>query len=388
MPDNNADFGILIVSLLAFLAAGAVSFASTPLVRMLAEKIGAIDVPRDARRMHKKPIPRLGGLAIFFGFLFAILLFGRIDHQTRGILLGAVIIVVLGVIDDSHPLGPKLKFAVQVAAALMPVLHGVVIERFSNPNIFSDNPYINLGVLSIPLTIVWIVGITNAVNLIDGLDGLAIGVSSIACFSLFAIAVMVSEPFVAIIMAALAGACIGFMPYNLNPARMFMGDTGATFLGYMLAVVSIQGLFKFYAVVSFAVPFLILGLPIFDTLYAIVRRLRHGQNPMKPDRGHVHHRLIDMGFSQKQSVAILYAMSGILGLSAVVLTTSGELKAMLLLIAVIVAAMIGVRVVAGNMFSGAGRAQDGPGSEAQEEAPPQDGAENETPEESEKNEED
>ena len=388
MPDNNADFGILIVSLLAFLAAGAVSFASTPLVRMLAEKIGAIDVPRDARRMHKKPIPRLGGLAIFFGFLFAILLFGRIDHQTRGILLGAVIIVVLGVIDDSHPLGPKLKFAVQVAAALMPVLHGVVIERFSNPNIFSDNPYINLGVLSIPLTIVWIVGITNAVNLIDGLDGLAIGVSSIACFSLFAIAVMVSEPFVAIIMAALAGACIGFMPYYLNPARMFMGDTGATFLGYMLAVVSIQGLFKFYAVVSFAVPFLILGLPIFDTLYAIVRRLRHGQNPMKPDRGHVHHRLIDMGFSQKQSVAILYAMSGILGLSAVVLTTSGELKAMLLLIAVIVAAMIGVRVVAGNMFSGAGRAQDGPGSEAQEEAPPQDGAENETPEESEKNEED
>ena len=388
MPDNNADFGILIVSLLAFLAAGAVSFASTPLVRMLAEKIGAIDVPRDARRMHKKPIPRLGGLAILFGFLFAILLFGRIDHQTRGILLGAVIIVVLGVIDDSHPLGPKLKFAVQVAAALMPVLHGVVIERFSNPNIFSDNPYINLGVLSIPLTIVWIVGITNAVNLIDGLDGLAIGVSSIACFSLFAIAVMVSEPFVAIIMAALAGACIGFMPYNLNPARMFMGDTGATFLGYMLAVVSIQGLFKFYAVVSFAVPFLILGLPIFDTLYAIVRRLRHGQNPMQPDRGHVHHRLIDMGFSQKQSVAILYAMSGILGLSAVVLTTSGELKAMLLLIAVIVAAMIGVRVVAGNMFSGAGRAQDGPGSEAQEEAPPQDGAENETPEESEKNEED
>lgn len=388
MPDNNADFGILIVSLLAFLAAGAVSFASTPLVRMLAEKIGAIDVPRDARRMHKKPIPRLGGLAIFFGFLFAILLFGRIDHQTRGILLGAVIIVVLGVIDDSHPLGPKLKFAVQVAAALMPVLHGVVIERFSNPNIFSDNPYINLGVLSIPLTIVWIVGITNAVNLIDGLDGLAIGVSSIACFSLFAIAVMVSEPFVAIIMAALAGACIGFMPYNLNPARMFMGDTGATFLGYMLAVVSIQGLFKFYAVVSFAVPFLILGLPIFDTLYAIVRRLRHGQNPMQPDRGHVHHRLIDMGFSQKQSVAILYAMSGILGLSAVVLTTSGELKAMLLLIAVIVAAMIGVRVVAGNMFSGAGRAQDGHGSEAQEEAPPQDGAENETPEESEKNEED
>lgn len=388
MPDNNADFGILIVSLLAFLAAGAVSFASTPLVRVLAEKIGAIDVPRDARRMHKKPIPRLGGLAIFFGFLFAILLFGRIDHQTRGILLGAVIIVVLGVIDDSHPLGPKLKFAVQVAAALMPVLHGVVIERFSNPNIFSDNPYINLGVLSIPLTIVWIVGITNAVNLIDGLDGLAIGVSSIACFSLFAIAVMVSEPFVAIIMAALAGACIGFMPYNLNPARMFMGDTGATFLGYMLAVVSIQGLFKFYAVVSFAVPFLILGLPIFDTLYAIVRRLRHGQNPMQPDRGHVHHRLIDMGFSQKQSVAILYAMSGILGLSAVVLTTSGELKAMLLLIAVIVAAMIGVRVVAGNMFSGAGRAQDGPGSEAQEEAPPQDGAENETPEESEKNEED
>ena len=146
-------------------------------------------------------------------------------------------------------------------------------------------------------------------------------------------------------MAALAGACIGFMPYNMNPAKIFMGDTGSAFLGYILATVSIQGLFKFYAIISFAVPFLILGLPIFDTVFAILRRVLSGKNPMAADRGHVHHRLIDMGFNQKQSVAILYAMSALLGLSAVVLTTSGEIKAMLLVLAVIAAAMLSVRLV-------------------------------------------
>ena len=146
-------------------------------------------------------------------------------------------------------------------------------------------------------------------------------------------------------MAALAGACLGFLPYNRNPARMFMGDTGSTFLGYVLATVSIQGLFKYYAVVSFAVPFLILGLPMFDTLFAIVRRLAHGQNPMAPDRGHIHHRLIDMGLSQKQAVAALYVISSILGLSAVVLTSSGAVKAMLFLLALAVAAFLASRVI-------------------------------------------
>ena len=328
---------------LALLAALVVSFLTTPLVKSFAYKVGAIDVPKDARRMHKKPIPRLGGLAIFFGFMVSILLFVRITPEMKSILLGAVVIVVLGVVDDIMALPALLKFVIQIVAALIPALHGVTIQAFSNPNIFSRNPYWVLGWLSVPLTVLWIVAITNAVNLIDGLDGLADGVSAISATTVLVIALMASEIQVAIVMAALVGACVGFMPYNLNPAKMFMGDTGATFLGYILATMSIQGLFKFYAVISFAVPFLILGLPIFDT--AFIRRIVHGQNPMHADRGHIHHRLIDMGLSQKQAVATLYVISAILGLSAVVLTTGGEGRAMLFLAALCIVAAVAAQVV-------------------------------------------
>ena len=317
---------------LALLTALVVSFLMTPVVKSFAYKVGAIDVPKDARRMHHKPIPRLGGLAIFAGFMVSI-------------LLGAVIIVVLGVVDDIMALPAKLKFVVQIAAALIPALNGVSIQALSNPNIFSGNAYWVLDWLSIPITVLWIVGITNAVNLIDGLDGLANGVSAISAATVLVIALICSETQVAIVMAALVGACVGFLPYNLNPAKMFMGDTGATFLGFILATMSIQGLFKFYAVISFAVPFLILGLPIFDTAFAMIRRVAHGQSPMHADRGHIHHRLIDMGLNQKQAVATLYVISGILGLSAVVLTTGGEAKAMLLLVALCIVAVVAARVV-------------------------------------------
>ena len=329
----------------ALLCAFAVSFLMCPLVKSFAYRIGAIDVPKDNRRMHKKPVPRLGGLAIFLGFMVSMLLFVRINHQLKGILLSASIIVVLGVVDDMSPLRASFKFCVQIVAALVAVFHGVVIEILSNPNVFAENPYWELNWLSIPITVLWIVGITNAVNLIDGLDGLACGVSTISAVSMLVIALLVSEGDVALVMASLVGACLGFMPYNRNPAKMFMGDTGSTFLGYILATISIQGLFKYYAIVSFAVPFLILGLPMFDTLFAIIRRLAHGQNPMAPDRGHIHHRLIDMGLSQKQAVAALYVISSILGLSAVVLTSSGAVKAMLLLLALAVAAFLASRVI-------------------------------------------
>lgn len=338
------EIKFILFAFAAFALAAVVAFASTPLVKVLAHKVGAVDVPRDSRRMHKVPIPRLGGLAIFLGFLFAVLLFVDITPQLQGILLGAVVIVILGIVDDIIPLPALLKFVVQIFAALIVVYHGTEIRMFTNPNVFSENPYINLGSWSTPITVIWIVAITNAVNLIDGLDGLAVGVSSIAAVSLFIIALIVPEPNIAILMAALAGSCIGFMPYNLNPAKIFMGDTGSTFLGFILASVSIQGLFKFYALISFAVPFLILGLPIFDTMFAIGRRLLHGQNPMKADRGHVHHRLIDMGFNQKQSVTILYLMSGLLGLSAVVLTSSGEIKALFMILAILLAIVIGAKV--------------------------------------------
>ena len=331
---------------LALLVALVVSFLMTPVVKTFAYKVGAIDVPKDARRMHHVPIPRLGGLAIFIGFIFSILLFANVrgDRQMQGILLGAVVIVVLGVVDDITPLPAMFKFVVQIGAALIHATHGVVIQVLSNPNLFSDSPYWILGRLAVPATVLWIVAITNSVNLIDGLDGLANGVSAISATTMLVIALLVSETQVSIVMAALVGACVGFMPYNMNPAKMFMGDTGATFLGFILATMSIQGLFKFYAVVSFAVPFLILGLPIFDTAFAFVRRIAHGQSPMHADRGHIHHRLIDMGLSQKQAVATLYVISAILGLSAVVLTTTTELKAMVFFVSLCIVAGVAARV--------------------------------------------
>ena len=341
---NNQAFGHIVLALVVALI---VSFLMTPVVKSFAYKVGAIDVPRDARRMHKVPIPRLGGLAIFIGFMISVFLFVNIrgDRAMQSILMGAVVIVVLGVLDDIMALPALLKFVVQIAAACIPALNGVVIQAISNPNVFSDNLYWVLDGLSVPITVLWIVGVTNAVNLIDGLDGLANGVSAISATTVLVIALMASELPVAMMMAALVGACVGFMPYNTNPAKMFMGDTGAMFLGYILATMSIQGLFKFYAVISFVVPFLILGLPIFDTAFAFTRRIAHGQSPMHADRSHIHHRLIDMGLNQKQAVATLYVISAILGLSAVVLTTGGEQKAMLLFATLCIVAVVSARVV-------------------------------------------
>lgn len=338
----------LIIWVLAALAtAFVISFVCTPVVRQFANRSGVgVDIPKDDRRMHKTPIPRIGGLAIFMGFIVGVLIFAEVSTELRGILIGLVLIVVISLIDDITPLPALLRFGVQIIAAGIAVMHGVRIEFLSNINIFSDQAYVHLNEwLSIGITVVWIVAITNSVNFIDGLDGLAVGVSTISSMCMLIIALLVSEPNVAIVMAALVGACAGFMPYNLNPAKIFMGDVGAMSIGFILATLSIQGLFKFYAIVSFAVPFLILALPIFDEVFAVVRRLLKGQNPMSPDRGHVHHRLIDMGFSQKQAVAIMYTMSGILGLTAVVLTASGEIRAMFLVLAFLLVGFIAWRVV-------------------------------------------
>ena len=332
----------------ALVTAMVVALITTPVVRALAFRVGAVDVPKDSRRMHDHPIPRMGGLAIFFGFILSAIIYVEITPQFQGMMLGAVIIVVLGIFDDIYALGAKFKLLVQIAAALVAVHFGNVIQIISNPNVLSPNPYWDLGWLAVPATVLWIVAITNAVNLIDGLDGLACGVSTISSMTMLVISLAVADGPVAVIMAALAGGCIGFLPYNLNPAKIFMGDTGSTFLGFVLAVMSIQGLFKFYTIISFAVPFLMLGLPIFDTCFAFIRRIAHGQSPMHPDRSHVHHRLIDMGFNQKQAVAVLYIISAILGLCAVVLTTSGELKAMLLLLALCAAGAVSGRIFLSN----------------------------------------
>ena len=327
----------------AFIVSFAFTFATTPLVRRFAFKIGAIDIPKDNRRMHKKPTPRIGGLAIIFGFTVATLCFAQPSRQLYGTLAGAAIIAVMGVIDDCKNLPAKLKFVIQIIAALVVVFAGdIKIDVFTNPNFLSDNPYWVLPEwLSVTLTVIWIVFITNAVNFIDGLDGLAAGVSAIMSISLAFISIRVGEYSIAILGIALMGSCFGFLPFNFNPAKIFMGDTGSTFLGFMLATLSIQGVFKSYAVISFAVPLLILGLPLFDALFAMIRRILRGQSPMTADRGHLHHRLVDMGFSQKQTVFILYAISGVLGITAVLLAESGVLRALLLVICVLILLLIG-----------------------------------------------
>ena len=327
----------------AFIVSFAFTFATTPLVRRFAFKIGAIDIPKDNRRMHKKPTPLIGGLAIIFGFTVATLCFAQPSRQLYGTLAGAAIIAVMGVIDDCKNLPAKLKFVIQIIAALVVVFAGdIKIDVFTNPNFLSDNPYWVLPEwLSVTLTVIWIVFITNAVNFIDGLDGLAAGVSAIMSISLVFISIRVGEYSIAILGIALMGSCFGFLPFNFNPAKIFMGDTGSTFLGFMLATLSIQGVFKSYAVISFAVPLLILGLPLFDALFAMIRRILRGQSPMTADRGHLHHRLVDMGFSQKQTVFILYAISGVLGITAVLLAESGVLRALLLVICVLILLLIG-----------------------------------------------
>ncbi len=339
------DPKLILKIVLTLATAAAISCSATPLIKMLARKVGAMDVPKDERRMHHTPIPRMGGLAIFLGFIVSFLIFGgrMISTELQGILLGSVIIVVLGILDDIMTLSALPKFAVQIIAAVVVVCHGCRIEHFMGLMMPTW--------LSYTVSIFWIVMITNAVNFIDGLDGLAAGVSAISAGTMLVVALMlVGEGNTvaiasALILAALFGACVGFIPYNFNPASIFMGDTGSTFLGFMLASVSIFGLFKTYAIISFAVPFLLLGLPIFDICFAVIRRVAKGQSPMHADRGHVHHRLVDMGFSQKQAVAIAYLISALLGLAAVLLTDSGETQALIFLAAIFAVGAIGFKLI-------------------------------------------
>ncbi|MDF2878263.1 MAG: undecaprenyl/decaprenyl-phosphate alpha-N-acetylglucosaminyl 1-phosphate transferase [Clostridia bacterium] len=313
------DMGYLALLIIAFILAFLISFFTTPLAKKIAFKVGAIANPRK-RDMHSKPIPRMGGIAIFAGFMitfFVITPFMPIMNwkQILGIIIGCVAIFLLGVFDDIYELNAKLKFIIQIAAATAVALSGIRIDFFSIPFIGSNPVYTTI--FSIPATVLWIVGITNAVNLIDGLDGLAAGVSSIASLSLMVLSLYTGYPPAVILTVTLAGSCLGFLPYNFNPASIFMGDTGSTFLGFTLGITSILGLLKGYTIATIFIAVLVLGLPIFDTAFAIIRRFLAGKPIMSPDRGHLHHRLVDRGYTQKQAVVTLYGISGILGLSGI-----------------------------------------------------------------------
>lgn len=306
--------------IIAFFTPFMISYLLTPVAKRIAHKCGAIDVPKDDRRVHTEPIPRLGGLAIYISTIVSLIIFAPKDTTTLAILVGASIIALSGMVDDIKPMSAKLKLVFQIIGAVVVVVGGVKIDFITIP---TSNQIVELGLFAVPITIFWIVGITNTLNLIDGLDGLSAGVSGIASLSFFFVAInmaaRLNDPLLMafpILMALIvAGAAFGFLPHNFNPARIFMGDTGSLFLGFMLSVIAVEGAMKSIAAVL--LPLLVLGLPIFDTTFAILRRFVNKKPIMQADRGHLHHRLLDKGFSQKQTVLVLYAISLLLGTSGI-----------------------------------------------------------------------
>ncbi|MCA0991610.1 MULTISPECIES: glycosyltransferase family 4 protein [Bacillales] len=302
---------------IAFLIALVTTIAITPLVIKFAIKIGVVDQPNN-RKVHKKLMPRLGGLAIIIGFFFGYLYLSQFFDTPLRLILGAVIIIIVGVLDDKYTLSAKVKFIAQILAAILVVSSGLTIEFVSLPFIGK----IELGMASYVVTILWIVGVTNAINLIDGLDGLAAGVSTIALSSIFAVAILNNSLYVAAISLVLIGGSIGFLVFNFHPAKIFMGDTGALFLGYMISILSVIGFFKSVAIFSFLLPVLILAIPIFDTFFAIFRRIKNKQNISAPDKAHLHHNLLALGFGHRGTVLMIYVMGISCGVAAVVFTSS------------------------------------------------------------------
>ncbi len=331
---------IVIAFLLAFITA----FVITPHTMRLAKKVGAIDVPND-RRVNKKPMPRLGGLAVVAGFFVSTIyllimmnfensidLFGAENYWMKliGFFIGIAILGITCYIDDVKGIPSLVKLAAQIMAAIVVVAFGVRIENFTLP--FTDNKIIINEVFSYILTVGWIIGITNAINLIDGLDGLSSGVCLISCLSLLIIFSLNQSPILAtVLITALAGSIVGFLPFNFSPAKTFIGDTGSNFMGFALSIISILGVAKTYTAIVIIAPIIVLALPIFDTLFAIVRRIIKGKSIkaiLKPDKGHLHHRLMQKGYTQKQAVLIMYGITAILGMFAIILLESGIWKAL------------------------------------------------------------
>lgn len=343
---------------IAFLLAFIVSFMATPWSIRIAHKVGAIDIPKDGRRMHANSMPKLGGIAVILGFIISIvyLLFvmtieGSIDlfaegmyfQKLIGILIGIIVITITGVLDDTIDLNPIQKLLGQVLAACIVVGFGVQID---NINIAIAQFGLS-NKISMIATVVWIVGITNAINFMDGLDGLSSGISLISCISLLIIFALNGSPIIAvIIIASLIGALVGFLPFNFAPAKTFIGDTGSNFLGFMLSIVSILGVAKTYTVAVIVLPMLVLGLPIADVVLAVIRRVIKGKSIksiFKADKGHVHHKLVQKGFTQKQAVLILYGASAMFGMFAIILLDSGIWKAISFLLMIVAAVAIGYK---------------------------------------------
>jgi UDP-GlcNAc:undecaprenyl-phosphate/decaprenyl-phosphate GlcNAc-1-phosphate transferase len=284
----------------------------TPAVGGMARLLGVVDQP-DARRLNKRPIPRLGGLAIFLGILVPSLAFLHLDGEMRGIVLGAAVACVVGAIDDFRGLDPLPKLGGQVAAAAIPCAFGVWVDHFTFPFLgVVDLP----AWVGMPLTIVWIVAVMNMVNFLDGLDGLAAGVCAIAGLTFASLALSLGKIDAAVLSAVVAGACIGFLRHNFFPARVFMGDSGALVLGFTLATVSVAGLLKTASTVVLFLPLLVLAVPIIDTSFVVAKRIKYRRPISSPDRSHLHHRFMRIGFGQRRAALTMWAWTASLGAAA------------------------------------------------------------------------
>ncbi len=337
----------MLAYVLAFAAAGALSFLLAYPIRRIALFLDIVDRP-DSRKMHQIPIPLMGGAAIFLSFLAVsavhFLVFDGLaqDYLKPYLALttGALLIVLLGLYDDAKGLTAPVKFLGQIVAAIPVVSSGLTVDIFTNP--LGDS--FDIGWLGVPVSILWIVGVTNAVNLIDGLDGLAVGLGGIAAVGLFAVSVP-GNPFTASMTIILAGACFGLLRHNFYPARMFLGDTGSMFIGFTLAVVGLHGSYKATTATALILPIMVLGVPIFDTLLAIVRRAKLRVSPFKADREHIHHRLVRIGLHHRSVVLVVYFVSIYLALTAYSIARMPYRQALLFLVLLTVGGIIGLRTV-------------------------------------------
>jgi UDP-GlcNAc:undecaprenyl-phosphate/decaprenyl-phosphate GlcNAc-1-phosphate transferase len=314
-----------------FILSGLISFLivliTTPLIIKLAIKINATDKPSE-RKVHTSAMPRIGGLAIFLGVLGGYIV-GEIYHyQLKAISLGALLILIIGFIDDLFQLSAKTKLIFQIIVSAIVVSSGLTIELIYIPFIGK----FDIGLYAFPLTILWIVIVTNIINLIDGLDGLASGTSLIIIFTIFSLAYINGNVIIFSISYILLGSILGFLLYNFHPARIFLGDSGSLLLGYFIAVLSLLGLYKSVTLFSFIVPLFLLGVPIYDTFFAVVRRILNKKPITSADKGHLHHQLLKVGLSHRDTVIFIYGMSSILSIIAISFPTISKKGALLIVI--------------------------------------------------------
>ncbi|WNQ11584.1 MraY family glycosyltransferase [Paenibacillus aurantius] len=337
------------IYVIGFAAACVLAIILTPIMKKLAFWVGAVSVPNH-RSVHTKPMPLLGGLAIFFAFVgsyFVVMPAADVtdkDHIGLGLILGGSTIALVGALDDRLNLSPKLKLLGQLIAAIVVVSFGLEIDVVNIP--FGDSISIEQNWISYPLTIIWIIAITNAINLIDGLDGLSAGVSSIAAGTILVMALMMANPnaMVILLCAILIGSSLGFLIFNFHPAKIFMGDSGSLFLGFALSILSIMG-YKQATIVSFLVPILVLGVPISDTLLAIVRRKLNKKPISVADKGHLHHCLMDLGFGMRKTVLIIYGIAIVFGACAVLMTQDQSWVTIVITVIVLLLLEVGAEAI-------------------------------------------